>query len=139
MIVEDKFIKQINSHYEWLETSIQSDSIENQRLKQKIHDFSQTNFLLTMMSKSWYAFLHLNYSVQDIKNNLGQCLLVPLNKHIYNLVIKLIIKALSKSLFSNDKYTVCMDPNYQKKYVHFDRFRYDLCTLVSEHIESETL
>jgi len=112
MIVEDKFIKQINSHYEWLETSIQSDSIENQRLKQKIHDFSQTNFLLTMMSKSWYAFLHLNYSVQDIKNNLGQCLLVPLNKHIYNLVIKLIIKALSKSLFSNDKYTVCMDPNY---------------------------
>ena len=47
-----------------------------------------------MMSKLWYAFLHLNYSVEDIKNHLGDSLLVPLNIDVYSICFKLLIKAL---------------------------------------------
>ena len=32
-MTQDRFIKQVNDHYEWLETCVKSDSIENQRLK----------------------------------------------------------------------------------------------------------
>lgn len=93
-MTQDRFIKQVNDHYEWLETSIKSDSIENQRLKKKIHEFSQHDLLLTMMSKLWYAFLHLGYEKEDIKNHVGHSLLVPLNIDVYSVCFKLLIKAL---------------------------------------------
>lgn len=137
--MQDRFIKQVNDHYEWLETSIISDSIENQRLKQKIHDFSQHELLLTMTSKLWYAFLHLGYAVEDIKNHLNNSLLVPLNIDVYSVCFKLLIKALQPAMFSSEKYVVYNDPNFKKKYVLFDRFKFDLCSLISDHIESDSV
>jgi len=42
-------------------------------------------------------------------------------------------------MFSNDKFTVYNDTNYKKKYVFFIRFKFDLCSLVAEHIENEAI
>ena len=92
-----------------------------------------------MISKFWYAFLHLGYEKEDIKNHAGHCLLVPLNIDVYKVCFKLMIKALQPSMFSSEKYVVYNDTNYKRKYVLFDRFKFDLCSLISRHIEQGTI
>ena len=91
------------------------------------------------MSKLWHALLHLNFTREDIKKNLNDILLVPLNIGVYSIGFKLLIKALSPALFSNEKCVVYNDSNYKRKYVLFDRFKFDVCSLIAKHIDNESI
>ena len=137
--VQDKFLKQVNDHYEWLETSILSSSIENQRLKQKILDYSRQSELGTIMSKLWYALLHLNYGRENIKENISDCLIIPMNLGVYTVGFKLIIKAMGPALFTSERYAVYTDSNYKRKYAQYDRFKFDVCSLISAHVDQASL
>ena len=99
-------------------------------------EFSASKKLLLVISKLWFALLHLNYGRQDLKKNASNIISIPLNKGVYKIAFQLIIKALKNSIFSTDEYIVSNDQNYKKTHVFFERFRYDVCSLVSEHIDS---
>jgi len=64
------FIEQVDNHYEWLNSQVTGGSVENQRLKQKILEFSHQKCLQTIMSKIWFIILQLNYGGEDLKNNI---------------------------------------------------------------------
>ena len=91
---------------------------------------------MLVISKLWFALLHLNYGRIDIKNNANSILIIPLNKGVYKIAFKLIKKAIKNSVFCTDEFIASNDLNYKKSHVFFERFRYDVCSLVSEHIDS---
>jgi hypothetical protein len=89
-----------------------------------------------VLNKLWYALLHLNYDREDIKRNMANLHLIPLKVDVYNVSFRLIIKVLRNTFYSTDQFVVYNDQNYTKSYVFFDRFRFDVCSLVSDHIYS---
>lgn len=72
----------------------------------------------------------------DINNHTSSILTIPLNTGVYKVAFQLIIKALKNSLLCSDEFLVCNDLNFKKSHVFFERFRYDVCSLVSDHIDS---
>lgn len=59
------------------------------------------------------------------------------------MTFQLIIKSLSIFLRDQknqvDRFCAYNENNYQKKYVFFDRFKFDVCSLISEKIENNLL
>jgi hypothetical protein len=127
----------VNDHYEWLDSSVVSNSILSQRLKNRVLQFSFDTQLILIMSKFWYALLHLNYRREDVKNNVTDYLIVPMNLCVYEVGFKLIMKALPDQMSASEEYLVYKDSNYKRKYVQFERFRFDICALIARLIEQD--
>ena len=64
-------------------------------------------------------------------------MLLPLQIDIYEIVFRLIMRAINlmgaKRL--KEDWLVFNDCNFQKTYVYFDRFKFDVCSLLTDEID----
>lgn len=136
-IILDKLRKQVSEHYNLLKSQVNSDSITTQRLNQLIFEFSQEPVLITPLNKMWGVFQKLNYKDEELIKNKEMQPMIPLHRDIYAIGFSLIERAMgTESMISGMSYRPAhRDPSFLNEYVFFDRFRFDICLLVSKLIE----
>ena len=107
-------------------------SMENKKIRFKVHDVISRPYIQSILAKLWRLLLQLQYKKEEIE--LPDISRLELGLRIYTRSMEIFVTGLG--FFFKSSYYVARMQNYRKDFVTFDRFCFDLFSLLGDNILS---